>query len=362
MEHSVEDIGAIVDFEEEGEDSEPETNTLVNNLNNFINIPIGSKSLGVNEANDSSEDVPTIEITENEGDTKITNVEQTLSLIKGVENFENNENKIVSENDEILSITQKKAEPVTNHLNSNDEVTITYQRISGEIKSNSNHYNKSLKSTKESQQMYENEKDINTYENCSKEENQYEEINFKNDIPKNMLNTEDNYINFHSKSQLHTTVVLTLDEKCCQTTNIYEELSGASMKKTDGRRWSMIPDPHSETIPKEQKRWSLKSDKNIKSILKIQSKPKKSIQSVNFRTKAKVKTFREPSSASYEAIDVVDYMTTKGDPLEHYDVPKNHSKLIVDPSEWKNSFECEGSCNASTQTEENGIKETCKIM
>merc|ERR1711892_1537786 len=49
-EDSVEDIGAIVDFEEEEDDSDPETCDLVNSLNQAINIQTSQAGLD-NESN-----------------------------------------------------------------------------------------------------------------------------------------------------------------------------------------------------------------------------------------------------------------------------------------------------------------------
>merc|ERR1712243_30331 len=38
LEDSVENIGAIVDFEEDKDESDPDTSDLVNSINNFINL------------------------------------------------------------------------------------------------------------------------------------------------------------------------------------------------------------------------------------------------------------------------------------------------------------------------------------
>ena len=141
----------------------------------------------------------------------------------------------------------------------------------------------------ESQHLYENESKINGYENmnqCDKEENLYEEIDFCNSI---LLETDDNYINVRAVSllNLRTEQSSGSEEKYCQTVNILDENTSGIDMRAGRRRWSSSHEEDYETVKQGQSRWSLSGAQAIKSILKQNNEKEKNIQSVNFRGKGK---------------------------------------------------------------------------
>ena len=64
LEDSVESIGAIVDFEEDENESDPETNALVNSINNIINLSIDPEALS--KAKTDTENIDLKDRNENE--------------------------------------------------------------------------------------------------------------------------------------------------------------------------------------------------------------------------------------------------------------------------------------------------------
>jgi len=226
QEDSVEDIGAIVDFEEDEDESDPEACDIVNSLNHVINIQISQAGL-VNESNR----------------------DQTYQKVE-----------------------HKQQTNVYNDVNTSDK------------KDKTNISNKSISNT----HMYENDHDRYGYENVkqySEEENEYEEIHFENNTPSKLLNTEDNYINLSllsnlnlSKNEPEYSV-----EQFYQSGNVLTKNKVSKDIQTGRRRWSTCGEDNSQPLQIEQRRWSLKNTPTIKSILKRNKQTDKNIQSVNFR-------------------------------------------------------------------------------
>eukprot|EP00092_Neocalanus_flemingeri_P027848 GFUD01030231.1.p1 GENE.GFUD01030231.1~~GFUD01030231.1.p1 ORF type:complete len:412 (+),score=134.01 GFUD01030231.1:100-1236(+) len=367
---SVENIGVIVDFEEEEEDSEPESNELVNILNRAIN-------LGQTKVYETvtMEEPKETELAKSEIETKMLechSFDEKEEILKIKEIIHDADDQDSQKN----LLKEKRCSKYENDPRINSDKRNSFTNVYDTLNREANHtvkkkdnpntiYTIGSHRSKEYHHLYENETERNAYENVTQylqEENEYEEINFAKNPSNKMLKIEDdNYINVCAKSIPNESA--DSGEKSCQTTNTLKYRSGRKEKNNESRRWSISQEHHSQPLQKEHKRWSLKNDPTIKSILKQNNQKQKRIQSVNFRAEAKVKTFREPSSASYEPVDVVDYMAIKGEDSDYYDRPKNQSPRLVEPSGWENYFECqEGHCNVATQTEGNGTKENCALM
>ena len=190
--NSIENIGAIVDFEEEDDDSDLEANELANSLNHVINISIDelkpteatkdivSDTDGSNfdcaeyeKTPESPQDLATKTVNSQSDmcDVELANKASKYDLFKGCPKDNCSDAKI---NKERENTTQTTSPVVTNNA--------------------------------EPQHFYENKSEGNGYENinqCDKEENLYEEIDFCNISSSILLKTDDNYINVCALSLLN---------------------------------------------------------------------------------------------------------------------------------------------------------------
>ena len=138
----------------------------------------------------------------------------------------------------------------------------------------------------ESKHLYENESEGNGYENvnqCDKEDNLYEEIDFHHISSSISLETDDNYINVRAASQSSGS-----EEKHCQTVNILDENPSGIEMRAGRRRWSSTQEEDYQPAKQGQGRWSLKGSQAIRSILKQNNQKGKNVQNVNCRAKGNI--------------------------------------------------------------------------
>ena len=306
IEDSVENIGAIVDFEEDQGESDPDTNDLVNSINNFINLNTDPEELCLPKLAHSNSKT----ITPNVGYDNLHDniVEFNKDKLDSLKSFGNQcQNELF--NDLIqYSIETKGDEPKETqdsfycNIHTSDKEATKDIPVSGENNKSDKDFVKP-----DCYGFYEN------VQQSLNEENEYEEINFDNTM---LFKMKDNYVDF--------SLIPHKDGK-----NILDGIGLRKEAQVSRRRWSMTTEDVSKTQKTGARRWSLKNGITIKPILKQQNTPKdKNLQSVNFRQKgnslytilesaikyilAKVKTFREANSSVYEPVDVVDYVMVKG--------------------------------------------------
>jgi len=267
-EESVEDIGAIVDFDEDEEESEPDADELIYELNHVINI--------------SSEDA-------DEDGLLLKEKESTYSD-EGAKDIEKNNHKS-NENEktvgkEIETIYETlydtfQANGVTNNDLAKDDRVLPTSIEDCINKDNENN-------------------NIGIYENylASRidDENLYEEV-----IPDQSL---DNYINFCaiSNNNDNASQCLSAEEKLRRMTSLLKQ---------------------SNTYDFPRKRWSIPGGgEALRSILKKGDREKQEHR-IFFRGKVKVKRFEDERDTCYEPVEVVDYVPIAGQEENIYDEPKS---------------------------------------
>jgi len=306
LEDSIENIGAIVEFEDEEDESDPETNALVSSINEIINLNIDFKELS----------------DENFGHKNL----------KGT-NASSNNNDIDYE----ISIDQTKKCESKFFLENDSNI---YENIP----------TPNIEDISAREGTKKNDEDIGSdcygYENVQQSpnaENEYEEINFDT----HTIKTKNNYVEFAS---------LPKKRYLEKPKNIFDGIVIGKDVKAQRRRWSLAVEEDDQPQTSRPRAWSLKNGQTIKSILKQNKQTEKNAQSVNFRSRAKVKTFREAFSSVYEPIDVVDYVLVKGEDLDDSDTPKSKIQCLLQPSTTKEEN------SVSTQTENKEKAENCLLM
>merc|ERR1711915_812041 len=279
-EESVEDIGAIVDFDEEEEDSDPDAEELIYELNHVINI----------SSEDAEEDGSLMKKNES-----TYSEEGAKDIEKKSQKSNENEERVGKENDNIYENLYdiSQANVATNNDIAKDD-RVSFTSMEDCIKKDNENNN------------------IGIYENylasCIDDENLYEEI-----IPNESI---DNYINFCSISNNNenTSQCLGTEEKLRRMTSLLKQ---------------------SNTYDFPTKRWSIPSGgQALRSILK-QGDRKSRNQRIFFRGKVKVKRFEDVQDTCYEPVEVVDYVPIAGHEENIYDEPKS----LLKPFPCEDSYE-----------------------